>query len=65
MRFDIDVEVYACGYRLMMVVVPVMGMVMILVIILCFVTAGEGRQQEAGEEGHSKDVFNAFHDGCL
>lgn len=45
--FNVDIEVYAGWYGLMMAIVPVVCVVVIVTIIMGFVTAAECCEQEA------------------
>jgi hypothetical protein len=59
---NIDAEIHTGGRGLVMTIIPSARMVVITVIIMCFITAGQGKGQQAEYTYYGQHiVFDLFH----
>lgn len=63
---DVDVEIDACGWRCMVVIVPFTRVVVVVIIVMGFVTAWQRENHGSDQKGRAEKVFYfLFHDALL
>ena len=64
MQVGIDIPSDASGWRLVMQIVPIVGMMMVMVIVPPFITAGQRESDSRYEEADAKHVLDRVLHKC-